>query len=89
MLTVIMILLGIAVLLLLDGILENYFPIAKEYHIQSEKIKEDNHLYNLVFYDLVISPIKHESILLRISLLGNSCPNKNINLVIAHSGVLS
>ena len=41
MLTVIMILLGIAVLLLLDGILENYFPIAKEYHIQSEKIKED------------------------------------------------
>lgn len=41
MLTVIMILLGIAVLLLLDGILENYFPIAKEYHIQLEKIKED------------------------------------------------
>ena len=41
MLTVIMILLGIAVLLLLDGILENYFPIAKEYHIQSKKIKED------------------------------------------------
>ena len=41
MLTVIMILLGIAVLLLLDGILENHFPIMKEYHIQSEKIKED------------------------------------------------
>lgn len=41
MLTVIMILLGIAVLLLLDGILENHFPITKEYHIQSEKIKED------------------------------------------------
>lgn len=41
MLTVIMILLGIAVLLLLDGILENYFPTTREYHIQSEKIKED------------------------------------------------
>lgn len=41
MLTVIMILLGIAVLLLLDGILENYFPTTKEYHIQSEKIKKD------------------------------------------------
>lgn len=40
MLTVIMILLGIAVLLLLDGILENYFPIAKEYHIQSKKSKK-------------------------------------------------
>ncbi len=41
MLTVIMILLGIAVLLLLDGILENYFPIAKRVSHTIKKIKED------------------------------------------------
>ena len=33
MLTVIMILLGIAVLLLLDGILENHFPKVKPTHV--------------------------------------------------------
>ena len=41
MLTVIMIFLGIAVLLLFDGVLENYFPTTKEYSIQSPKIKEE------------------------------------------------
>ncbi|MFR1029063.1 MAG: hypothetical protein ACLSD6_07690 [Clostridium sp.] len=41
MLTVIMIFSSIAVLLLFDGVLENYFPTTKEYSIQSPKIKEE------------------------------------------------
>ena len=54
MLTVIMIFLGIAVLLLFDGVLENYFPTTKEYSIQSPKIKEEKKWFCLRIYTLVV-----------------------------------
>lgn len=41
------------------------------------------------YQGLVISPIRQEFILYRISRLDNPCPKRNINLVMAHSGVLS
>ena len=50
MLTVIMIFLGIAVLLLFDGVLENYFPTTKEYSIQSPKIKKRKKWFCLRIY---------------------------------------
>ncbi len=45
MLTVIMIFLGIAVLLLFDGVLENYFPTTKEYSIQSPRREKSGFAY--------------------------------------------